>query len=149
VEKAGGTVATRFYTKWAIRRIMQGKTDPINSIRSEQILPQQEEEDEDGEYEDEEDEEEDYESKANTIQTTHPLPAQTPALPNLYQHRLPDPTSRKDVEYYRDPAHRGYLAHTVAEGQTPSLCFKVPNAPNKLAAARKKQGTNVGENRIW
>ena len=41
-----------------------------------------------------------------------------------YRYRLPDATGRKDIEYYRDPAHRGYLAYTVKEGETPSLFFK-------------------------
>ncbi|KAK3374583.1 hypothetical protein B0H63DRAFT_496067 [Podospora didyma] len=42
--------------------------------------------------------------------------------------RLPDPTSRWDMEYYRDPAHRGYLSHTLKPGESPSLYFKVPGA---------------------
>ncbi|KAL1875742.1 hypothetical protein VTK73DRAFT_9863 [Phialemonium thermophilum] len=44
--------------------------------------------------------------------------------PHLY--RLPDPTSRWDIEYYRDPAHRGYLSHLLKPGESPSLYFKVP-----------------------
>lgn len=43
-----------------------------------------------------------------------------------FAYRLPDPTSRKDLEYYRDPAHRGYLSHLVAEGHGPSLYFRTP-----------------------
>ena len=43
-----------------------------------------------------------------------------------FKYRLPDPASRKDIEYYRDPAHRGYLSHMVKEGQGPSLFFKTP-----------------------
>ncbi|CAK7232136.1 YmL10 [Sporothrix curviconia] len=46
------------------------------------------------------------------------------AAPHL--RRLPDPTSRWDIEYYRDPAHRGYLSHQLAPGESPSLYFKVP-----------------------
>ncbi|KAK3905219.1 hypothetical protein C8A05DRAFT_41804 [Staphylotrichum tortipilum] len=41
-------------------------------------------------------------------------------------YRLPDPTSRDEIEYYRDIAHRGYLSHQVKPGQSPSLYFKVP-----------------------
>ena len=41
-----------------------------------------------------------------------------------YKYRLPDATSRRDIEYYRDPAHRGYLAYTVKKGESPSLYFK-------------------------
>lgn len=43
-----------------------------------------------------------------------------------FRYRLPDPTSREDIEYYRDPAHRGYLSHQLKEGESPSLYFKVP-----------------------
>ncbi|CAK7268054.1 YmL10 [Sporothrix epigloea] len=46
------------------------------------------------------------------------------AAPHL--RRLPDPTSRWDIEYYRDPAHRGYLSHQLQPGESPSLYFKVP-----------------------
>ncbi|KAK3313336.1 hypothetical protein B0H66DRAFT_577398 [Apodospora peruviana] len=41
-------------------------------------------------------------------------------------YRLPDPTSRWEIEYYRDPAHRGYLSHMLKPGESPSLYFKVP-----------------------
>ncbi len=47
------------------------------------------------------------------------------AAPHL--RRLPDPTSRWDIEYYRDPAHRGYLSHMLQPGESPSLYFKVPS----------------------
>ena len=40
--------------------------------------------------------------------------------------RLPDPTSRRDLEFYRDPAHRGYMRHLVKPGHSPSLFYKVP-----------------------
>ncbi|PTB49388.1 hypothetical protein M431DRAFT_126138 [Trichoderma harzianum CBS 226.95] len=52
-----------------------------------------------------------------------------------FRYRLPDPTSRADIEYYRDPAHRGYLSHQIAPGQSPSLYFKVPG-PTGIAAER-------------
>ena len=44
------------------------------------------------------------------------------------RYRLPDPTSRSDIEYYRDPAHRGYLSHLLKPGESPSLYFRVPAA---------------------
>jgi large subunit ribosomal protein L15 len=44
--------------------------------------------------------------------------------PELAHHKLADPTSRKDREYYRDPAKRGYLAGTLKEGEVPNLYFK-------------------------
>jgi len=41
-----------------------------------------------------------------------------------YQYRLPDPTGRKDLEYYRNKERRGYLSHLVKEGHNPSLWFR-------------------------
>lgn len=43
--------------------------------------------------------------------------------PHLFPfgYRLPNATSRKDMEYYRDPANRGYMAGEVKKGETPSL----------------------------
>ena len=65
-------------------------------------------------------------------------------------HRLPDATSRKDIEYYRDAAHRGYLSHQVSEGQGPSLFFKAPGARKTTTTKRITSGkTNRDENRIW
>ncbi|KAF2462203.1 ribosomal protein L18e/L15P [Lineolata rhizophorae] len=43
-----------------------------------------------------------------------------------FPYRLPDPAGRKDLEYYRDPANRGYLSYMVGEGEGPSLFFKTP-----------------------
>jgi large subunit ribosomal protein L15 len=43
-----------------------------------------------------------------------------------WKYRLPNPTSRKAVEYYRDERKRGYLSHTVPEGEGPSLFWKTP-----------------------
>lgn len=43
-----------------------------------------------------------------------------------FMKRMPDPVGRWHIEYYRDPAHRGYLSHQIAPGETPSLYFKVP-----------------------
>jgi large subunit ribosomal protein L15 len=64
-----------------------------------------------------------------------------------YKYRLPDPASRKDIEYYRDPAHRGYLSYQVADGHSPSLFFKSPGTGvvRKKAVAKKE----AGENKIW
>ena len=65
-------------------------------------------------------------------------------------YRLPDPTSRKDLEYYRDPAHRGYLSHLVPEGEGPSLFYKTPGM-KKRGIVFKKKGAEKGAeaNRIW
>jgi len=63
-----------------------------------------------------------------------------------YRYRLPDPASRKDLEYYRDSAHRGYLSYQVQEGHSPSLFFKTPGAGTVRKKTTKKA---AGENRIW
>ncbi|EQB58563.1 hypothetical protein CGLO_01179 [Colletotrichum gloeosporioides Cg-14] len=55
-----------------------------------------------------------------------------------FLYRLPDPTSRSDIEYYRDPAHRGYLSHLLKQGESPSLYFKVP-VPKKRTGKVKVQ----------
>lgn len=111
VEAAGGSVTTRYYTPFAIHKIMQGKMDPINSLQS-QIKVGEE------------------------------------MLTKSFDNRLPDPTSRKDIEYYRDPAHRGYLSHLVPEGHGPSLFFKTPGT-GKVAVRNKSKSRVAGENRIW
>ncbi|KFH42603.1 54S ribosomal protein-like protein [Hapsidospora chrysogenum ATCC 11550] len=57
-----------------------------------------------------------------------------------FRYRLPDPTSREDIEYYRDPAHRGYLSHQLKDGESPSLYFKVPGEKKiktKVSATQK------------
>ncbi|KAL8724136.1 MAG: hypothetical protein Q9181_006967 [Wetmoreana brouardii] len=66
-----------------------------------------------------------------------------------YDMRLPDPTSRKDIEYYRDPAHRGYLSHQLEEGQGPSLFFKTPGTGKFVAKAVRRKTASAAENRIW
>lgn len=55
-----------------------------------------------------------------------------------FRYRLPDPTSREDIEYYRDPAHRGYLSHQLAPGESPSLYFRVPGV-HKIKSEVKKE----------
>ncbi|SLM41537.1 50s ribosomal subunit protein l15 [Lasallia pustulata] len=112
IEAAGGSVTTRYFTPFSIQRILRGRTDPINSLRS-------------------------HDTDADSI------------LRGGFQQRLPDPTSRKDIEYYRDPAHRGYLSHLVPEGQGPSLFFKTPTTG--MPARRKASSAKAvaAENRMW
>jgi len=73
-------------------------------------------------------------AKGWSVNSQKPLPVGAEHVESILEeartskhcYRLPDPTSRWDIEYYRDPAHRGYLSHTVQPGQSPSLYFKVP-----------------------
>ncbi|KAG6033750.1 hypothetical protein E4U40_004996 [Claviceps sp. LM458 group G5] len=94
IEAAGGKVTTRYYTKLAIKRLVNGQ-----SVSSDQPLPVGKE------------------HVKRVIEAAKKAP---------FLYRLPDPTSRDDIEYYRDPAHRGYLSHQLAPGESPSLYFKVP-----------------------
>ncbi|KAI1803169.1 ribosomal protein L15 [Daldinia bambusicola] len=116
VEKAGGKIMTRYYTKQALKRLVEGKS----------------------------------------FHTTQPLPTGPehvqPVLEDFRQkgfpYRLPDPTGRWDIEYYRDPAHRGYLSHTLKPGESPSLYFKVP--PSKILKQEKKQkGATQEAAKLW
>lgn len=127
VEALGGTVTTRFYTRYAIHRIRQGKTAPFVSLKWD------------------------------------PEALQNPALNRIgmgsdpaervkgmgFQYRLPDPTSRKDIEYYRDPAKRGYLAHTVREGETPSLFHRIPRGDSGVKSMPSKRKREAAENKLW
>lgn len=58
------------------------------------------------------------------------------------QPRLANPTARKDIEYYRDPKHRGYLSGTLKEGESPSLFWKLPG-PTRIGV-----GAQVGEGAV-
>ncbi|MCJ1393528.1 YmL10 [Xylographa bjoerkii] len=166
VEKIGGSVMTRFYTPFAIQRILRGTTDPINSLRSERIMMQEDEEEgEEDDDDDEEYEDDDEDAAASREAGSKALVGDAVATSEArtitsavaavqlrrsgFRHRLPDPTSRKDIEYYRDPTHRGYLSHLVTEGQTPSLFFKIPRAGKGVVGTRAVAKAAVGENRIW
>ena len=115
VEKAGGQIVTRYYTKESIKRLVQGKS----------------------------------------VNTTLPLPTGRKKVKSVleevrqkgFSYRLPDPTSRWDIEYYRDPAHRGYLSNKLKPGESPSLFFKVPAA--QVAKKVKKKKAQKEETKLW
>jgi large subunit ribosomal protein L15 len=70
--------------------------------------------------------------------------------PHLYEEppRLAGAFSRFDIEYYRDPAHRGYLSQEVAaQGESPSLFFKLPTA--KQTKGKKKVKKEKAANRLF
>lgn len=94
--------------------------------------------------------------QGKSVNTDLPLPVGPehvePVLEQVRQkgffYRLPDPTSRWDIEYYRDPAHRGYLSHQLQAGESPSLFYKVP--PSKLAKRSKKRKSAKAEDiKLW
>ena len=115
IEAAGGSVTTRYYTPFSIRRVLRGQSDPVVSLGS---------------------------------LSTNPKPSDQS---KPFQYRLPDPTSRKDMEYYRDPAHRGYLSHAVPQGHGPSLFFKTPGAksPSRKSSGSAKGSAVKGDNKLW
>ena len=128
VEKLGGTVTTRYYTPFAIQKILRGQMDPVNSLQSRiNMAPATE----DG-----------VEAAAQAMEQDR----------KVFRFRLPDPTKRKHLEYYRDPAHRGYLSHLVDEGQGPSLFFKTPGmgkVGKRTAEKGGQSGAKKSENRLW
>jgi large subunit ribosomal protein L15 len=63
------------------------------------------------------------------------------------KYRLPDPTKRRDIEYYRDPAHRGYLSHLLKGSEGPSLFFRSSEERKSAAGVTKKKV--LPENRLW
>jgi large subunit ribosomal protein L15 len=122
VEAAGGSVTTRYYTKQSIRRLLKGESESSFVPLSQSF------------------------SKSETESSTGA--ASTPiASPFLY--RLPDPTSRKDLEYYRDPAHRGYLSHLLEKGQGPSLFFKTPGVGVRKKTKKPGEAQAAEKNRLW
>lgn len=128
VEKVGGTVTTRYYTDFAIRKIRRGQMDPIHSLQSRILM-----------------------SPANEEGAAAAAEALSEER-RRFQYRLPDPTKRKDLEYYRDAAKRGYLSHMVQEGHGPSLFFKTPELASrgrKKSAAKAKAGGGSADNRVW
>ena len=131
VEALGGTVTTRFYTKYAIQRIRQGKSDPYVSFRWDQDA---------------------IGKPALSVETGSDPKERARGMG--FPFRLPDPTGRTDLEYYRDPKNRGYLSHTVKEGEGPSLYFKPPETAQQEQArkAQKKKGSaksTAVANRLW
>ncbi|KAI1326671.1 ribosomal protein L18e/L15P [Xylariaceae sp. FL0255] len=117
VEKAGGKIVTRYYTKQSIRRLVEGK-----SLSTDKPLP-------------------------TGPEHVEPVLDEMRARGGFF-YRLPDPTSRWDIEYYRDPAHRGYMSHMLKPGESPSLFFNVP--PTKLVKDASKQKKVKPEDvRLW
>ena len=128
VEKAGGTVTTRYYSDFAIKKIKKGEMDPIHSLQSRITMAP---------------------DTSAAAETTADAISEGG---RKYKYRLPDPTSRKHMEYYRDEAHRGYLSHMVEEGHGPSLFFKTPGMgrrDGKKKDGKEGKANKGGENRLW
>jgi hypothetical protein len=95
--------------------------------------------------------------KGESISTSTPLPTGPEHVEAVLEearkrpffYRLPDPTSREDIEYYRDPAHRGYLSHMLQPGESPSLYFRVPGPKRKAPQATVETKKDEDEDRIF
>lgn len=156
VEALGGSVTTRFYSPTSVKRVLSGESHPIISLQADVDLI-----DKAAQYKP---------SKSilatnvvKNLKAAHanpdtPLQVKNEALRAVmaqvstkYKYRLPDATARKDIEYYRDPAHRGYLSHLVKEGESPSLFFKKPGEAKdrKSQAARREAAKASAENRLF
>ncbi|BCR86301.1 mitochondrial 54S ribosomal protein uL15m [Aspergillus chevalieri] len=129
VEAAGGSVTTRFYTRSAIVRIMNREMHPFVSMAwttksgSEDL------------------------HKAEGAEGAEALTESNIMKEMGFQYRLPDPTKRRDIEYYRDPAHRGYLSHLLKPMEGPSLFFRSPVGRKSTAGVKKEKV--LPENRLW
>ena len=148
IESLGGTVTTRFYSPTSIKRVLRGDSHPTVSLQSPPSLVT-------------------LASASRTGLVPSPILAALQAAPEeskqeallavikhvnqQFKYRLPDPTARKDIEYYRDPAHRGYLAHLLSEGESPSLFFKPPGeAKDKKKVLAKRQAAKASaDNRLF
>ncbi|KAH8704094.1 50S ribosomal subunit protein L15 [Talaromyces proteolyticus] len=137
VEAAGGSITTRFYTRASIARIIADKTHPFYSMAWSAEKSGSE-----------------FLARALFGQTSGPEEGESAVHTEKkvmqrgkFLYRLPDPSNRRDIEYYRDPAHRGYLSHLVQPNESPSLFFLSP-AHRKSTAGVKKEKV-LGPNRLW
>lgn len=150
IEALGGTVTTRFYSPTSIKRVLRGESHPAISLQADTELVSRAVKDNLAERI--------SELKISLQSAETPEDAKQEALRAVmakvgekYKYRLPDATSRKDIEYYRDPAHRGYLAYTVKEGESPSLFFKPPGEAKdrKKLAAKRQAAKASADNRLF
>jgi large subunit ribosomal protein L15 len=150
IESLGGSVTTRFYSPTSIKRVLRGDSHSTVSLQSSPSLIS-------------------LASASNPDILTSPIlsslqsataddaakkEAMTTVMKQLgakYKYRLPDATSRKDIEYYRDPAHRGYLSYMVKPGQSPSLFFKPPGEAKdrKKQSARRDAAKASADNKLF
>lgn len=96
--------------------------------------------------------------KGQSVNTDKPLPVGAEHVEGVlaaarttkkHYYRLPDPTGREDIEYYRDPAHRGYLSHTLKPGESPSLYFKVPGTTSPKLKRKQKEAEGEAVIRLF
>ncbi|RCI16736.1 hypothetical protein L249_2499 [Ophiocordyceps polyrhachis-furcata BCC 54312] len=96
-------------------------------------------------------------ARGESIHTDEPLPVGSHHVTKVlkasrktgFKYRLPDATSRRDIEYYRDPAHRGYLSHQLKPGESPSLYWDVPAEKKAGGAVRKNMSKDAKVQTMW
>ncbi|KAF2851604.1 ribosomal protein L15 [Plenodomus tracheiphilus IPT5] len=147
IEALGGSVTTRFYSPTSIKRVLRGDSHPAISLQASPELV--------------------------TLAAQNPAIIESPILSSLqsaaadarkdamasvmrqvgqkYKYRLPDATARKDIEYYRDAEHRGYLSYMLKDGESPSLFFKPPGEAKdrKKQSARRDAAKASADNRLF
>ncbi|KAF1927782.1 50S ribosomal subunit protein L15 [Didymella exigua CBS 183.55] len=149
IEALGGTITTRFYSPTSIKRVLRGDSHPVVSLDASPDL---------------------ISLAASTSPTLIPSPILSALASSTdasqrkealgavmrqvsakYKYRLPDATGRKDIEYYRDPAHRGYLAYTLDANESPSLFFKPPREAREKRnqTAKRNAAKASAENRLF
>jgi large subunit ribosomal protein L15 len=148
IEAVGGTVTTRFYSPTAIKRVLRGDSHPSISLQADASFLS-------------------IAATPSALGDSLVAPLQTPDTPEevkneamkavlaavgeKYKYRLPDATARKDIEYYRDPAHRGYLSWTIKDGESASLFFKPPGEAKdrKKQMAKRAAAKATADNRLF
>lgn len=125
VEAAGGTVTTRYYTRPAISRILSLDSHPF--ISSAWMA---------------------WRASVSSAPDAESSLSESQIMKQMgFRYRLPDPTGRRDIEYYRDPAHRGYLSYLLKPMEGPSLFFRSPAERKSMAGVKKEKV--LPENRLW
>lgn len=152
VEALGGSVTTRYYSPTSLKRVLKRESHPVISLQAGPELINRiigTKRGPNSPYR--------QLSEALASPDTPPeakkeaLSAVMETVRRQYKYRLPDPAGRKDIEYYRDPAHRGYLSHTVKQGESPSLFFKLPREgkDKRKSNAQKAVAKANAENRLF
>lgn len=136
VEAAGGSVTTRYYTPASIARILRRETHPFISMAWERTSGSEALLNAAGVSADA-----DADAGEGRISESRIMKSMG------FKYRLPDPTSRRDIEYYRDPAKRGYLSHLLRPQEGPSLFFRSPVERKSSVGVKKEKA--LPENRLW
>jgi len=148
VEAVGGSVTTRFYSPTSLKRVLRGDSHPVISLEapaelvglaaqktglvSSAVLSS-------------------LQRATTEADKKAAVAAAVSEVGQRYKYRLPDATGRKDMEYYRDASHRGYLAHRVKEGESASLFFKPAGEvkDRKKQRSRKHAAKASADNRLF